>query len=841
MLTQNQIENLPAGSTIILATTSPDKRSEYENIFKRFDVNFIFLDDLGLSPQKTDEMTNTYDGNLIQKACEISLALHTNKRAIKDRLSKAGFNTDYPIIGMVEDSGIAIYPKDPTKRDGFNLIFKRLLEQKIHTEFENNPELKSRTFPQMSDDEIDEYLYCAFQNSKWMVDIGVGNQLPGPNFKPIFETLKGGMREIFDIMHTALEELSDSSSEKQSIYERRHLRFRNHCSIMFVEPLANPISHLTAEDIVIGENKGWLKSRQEVDDLFEARCNPEEIRLQAGEFFTGDMLVPDGQKDTSNYSQQELINEGMLWTKNNKRANYYRLAAVGELKEKYNLPIAPRYKYKERFISDIAPSVMVLYGGNNKPDIATQLENKLESKGFIVLENQDNNYVLSDPEARLMGSADIAFILAGDDATEIENSQLILGAVVDKQVMPSAKEKCIIVLNARKNNGDATFDESLSMIRHAKMAGLKNGLSEVNDIIEYNADNYKINEIYAAASKILKKEYKRKKHRLTNVEPIQPKKNIAPKKLPSISFKKFSVFVAGGAANEYLEFKAPSNQLGRFIHNRGWVLVTGAGQKDGPMGAVHSGFAEAYINKVLQIKNKKDREFIKEIIDNKITNILIRRKLTGNMAMNFHADVMQAVYAVPDAEFLAHEAPEVLLYLLQPKRDTRSYKTLGSLKDAGGMVGYSMPPLLISEGSGKWPMGMQGHNAGNMQRRMYEMLKSSAHVFLTGGQGTYQELVESVKLAIEQKPTRDAAGLKAKPIYILNQDTYKNGIYSQGGSVFRPALADIDKNLANAKLSRKDIGLEVFSNMRKLEARLKNYAGKYWDGDKEATISHIWQ
>jgi len=847
---------LPAGSTIILSTTSPDKRAEYETIFKRFDVNFIFLDDLGLSPQKTDEMTNTYGGNLMQKATEVSKALHENMEAIKDRLGKMGIDTSKPIVGMVEDSGVSFYPKDKKYRDTFKLKFKELIDHKIHHEFDKNPHLRARTFPGMSDDQIDNYLYNTFCNSEWMTNIVSDDPLPGPNYKPIFETLQGGIREIFDTMYEAMRQVAETPEEKQAVDDDRVLRFKNHCSIMLVEPHAQPQGKITAMDIVGGDSKGWIRSQKEMDELFAERAKPKNVALKAGEFFTGDMLIPDGQLDTSNHSQQQLIKEGMLWTKNQKRANYYRLDAAGELLKKYHLPIARKYQYKERVENKDPVDVMVLHGGAQQPKLAGEFIKKLKDQHFDILQMPSQKELLENPNARLMGAADIVFLMPGENSSDMENAQLILGAAVDKQVMPSAKEKTIVVLNPLNKEGAGAFDPALKMLRHAKISGLKNGLSEVNHIVEYDPEAFAgpggAQALYEQVQEILRQESERKKHRFKANPPIRTDNEITSDQFePLPQDGTFTIFVAGGAANEYPEFKAPANQLGRFIYDQGWRLVTGAGQKDGPMGAVHSGFVEAYLHQSLSVPDKNEaskkiikeiknrREKVRDLVAREITNYANDKHLIGDTATKFHEKIMEAVFSdAPDAEYLASNFPDLLLKLLQPDGESRQfYKAMGSLKERGTMIGYSMPPVLISEGPGKWPMGMIGHHAGNMQRRMYEMLQSSAHVFLAGGQGTYQELVESAKMAIEMNLERKQAGLEPKPICILDQQAYKDGVYDKDGTVFRPVLEAIDEDLKKAGLSREDIGLQTFDSMRHIETHLAEHAKRQAGTDKVVSIS----
>ncbi len=858
MLDLHDIDTLPKGSTIILSTTSPDKRAEYDQIFKRFDINFVFLEDLGLSPQKTDEMTNTYTGNLQQKAGELSVALHMNMEAIKGRLKTFGYDVTKPIVGMVEDSGIEIYPinKEQKVRDAFRKEFKRRIDDRIHDEFLTNDALKRDVFPNMSSNEILDYLANVEVNNVWMTKLDEDKVLPGPNYKPIYEALPGGVREFFDLMHDAMESvMRDQEPDSRAVGARSLLRFRNHCSLMLVEPHERPQEHILMEDIIEGESKGRVATRDEVESLVQYRITSPKAKHKLGRLFTSDFIIPANQKNNTDYTQRRLVeSKGLLDSDGKQVAGYYRLNAISQLEERYSLPRAKREKagewiYEARGNNPDSLDILVLYSGQGHSPQSAAFEKKLQQEGFSTLQMPNEKELLTNPDTRLMANADVVFMMPGEGATDIENSQLILGATVDKQVMPSAKQKTLVVLNPANKKGEGEFDGALKIIRHKKYTGLKNGISEINHIVEYDPKEYAgqegTNHLFDEVKRLLEKESERKKHRLTGVEPIQAIRHIAAENIPPVALDNFTVFVAGGAANEYPGFKAPSNQLGRYIHDEGWTLVTGAGQKDGPMGAVHSGFVEAYLAKNLHPKAKggilkpKDVTTMAEVVSALAIQNTTNRNLRGDDGKRHRRAILNAVFDTPNAEFLGHEAPEVLEKLLQPRKRSRTYEVIGSLKERGRMVGYSMPPLLISEGSGYWPLGMQGFNAGNMQRRMHEMLQSAAHVFLAGGQGTDQELIDSVRVALEMNAARTKQGLPPKPIYLLDQRAYKDGVYRKRSTVFLPALEVIDRELKSANLTREELGIRSYTNMRTLEKDLQEYATNHWGQKKEAALSRL--
>ena len=479
---------------------------------------------------------------------------------------------------MVEDSGIEIYPinKEKSVRDAFRKEFKRRIDERIHDSFLVNDALKRDVFPSMSNSEILDYLANVEVNNIWMTKLEDDKTLPGPNYKPIYEALPGGVREFFDILHNAMEAvMRDQEPDARAVGARSLLRFRNHCSLMLVEPHERPQEHIMMEDIIEGESKGRVATRDEVDSLVNYRIKSPKAKHKLGRLFTSDFIIPDSQKNNTDYTQRRLMEKKNLLDSEGKQvSSYYRLNAIAQLRERFDLPSAERNEngewiYKKRGNNPATPHALVLHSGTNHTALSAAFNNKLEQEGFAVIEMPSAEELLKNPDSRIMADADVVFLMEGENATEIDNSQLVLGATVDKQVMPSAKQKTIIVLNPITKKGTGKFDGSLKIIRHKKYSGLKNGISEINHILEYIPADYNgeagANELFNQMAPLLEKEVIRKKHRLTGVERIQALRHIAQENIPPVALDKFTVFVAGGAANEYPGFKAPSNQLGRMI------------------------------------------------------------------------------------------------------------------------------------------------------------------------------------------------------------------------------------------------------------------------------------
>ena len=255
-----------------------------------------------------------------------------------------------------------------------------------------------------------------------------------------------------------------------------------------------------------------------------------------------------------------------------------------------------------------------------------------------------------------------------------------------------------------------------------------------------------------------------------------------------------------------------------------FTLVTGAGAKDGPMGAVHSGFVEAYLLDSLQPRRKtvhgkvglkpEDRAFLETSVDKLIAGILAERRLIGKDAERFRSTIRRAVFEQPDAHLLGVHAPQILAKLLSPHPKSHRYEILGSLLESERMIGYSMPALLISEGSGKPPPGMVYQHAGNMLRRMFEMTKAMTHVYLAGGQGTKQELIESCLLSL----SRIEKGETPLQILILNQPVY-NGMRLYDETM---RLLEAHLHIHHSGMKLADVGIVVCHTVDELTRRLRN-------------------
>ena len=826
---RKKLERVPPGSTIILSTTSPDKKEEYARIFRHYDVNFFTLEDFGLSPQKTDEMTGTYNNNLMQKAVELSQTLYHYRKEIRSVLQKQGINGEQSkIIGMVEDSGMEVYPNDKHLREAFARELHHRLEEKIYGCYDNKDSAEhADLFEGLTLRETIDRLYSMWQDTDWLFNIEDGDSFPGPNLKPVMEHLHGGFREFVDTIYESmeaamLEDIHRHGAEmeqelamvQEKVAQERTICFRNKCTAMFVEADPNPKEHLHDSEIISGNNTGQLLSRSEFEALLRQKFSGEVHRRandKADMFYLSSVVVPDGQR-LSDKTREDLLHEGGYFSRSReeRRADDYRLDMMDRLAEKYAMKRITRSELSKKWENPHPLKVAFLYvdeqNGTEHEQLHFLEERLAMEPGIEIVSVPTKQEMLEDPNQCAMDGADLVFQIPGH-GTDLDNARALLAVTTDKQTRPGNKENTLAVINP---NG--RFDNALAMLRMNNLKGLKNGQPELDSVLDCGDSRHfsdkERDELYDRVQYIAAEAQLKKQAKLTGdsnclLDPLQVK---ALEPLPQ---DEFTVFVAGGAANDAPLFKEPSNRLGRYLHDQEWVLVSGAGQKDGPMGAVHSGFVEAWLRH--QLQDPKKKEIIETTVNHYISNHVRRKDLTGKYANDYRDSIYNAAIDAPDAAMLGVHAKGLLNELLNPEPGSEIYGRIGSLEEEGRMWGYSMEYLLASEGSGKPPPGAYYQEAGNMQRRMHEMTQAAAHVYMAGGQGTIQELMESVVAQV----ARQERGEPVQDVIVFNQESYN------GGQVYEQVLTSIDIYLKHHGLTREEVGLHEVHSSEALEAELR--------------------
>lgn len=683
-------------------------------------------------------------------------------------------------------------------------------------------------FPGLTNRDVEKRLEAIFSNTEWM--FGIKNDIPGPNLKPIIEHLHGGLHEMLDIAYDALEQIGYT---KEEVDGQHLLRYENASSGMLVAGLKNPEDLLDEKLIDMGNSKGAVVTRTQFHALQEKQYQPHLVDTEQAKYkpiTLSSITLPyhENQKHANQLNRESLIDAHDLLGNNPFAMSDYRLDLIGKFEERYDLPkIQPGIK-PQRWENTDKLHVAFLHAGDKQPKGTKALKERLTSSMSDMLDivrMPTQEELLADGTINYLDGADLVFMMPSKDASDLDNARLLHAATVDIQTRPEDKEKILVVMNPKKD-GKGVFDPALEVIRHNFNNGLKYGQAEIRHLVEFDPKELsqleQIDALFRKIEAITIEAAERKKH-LFAAKYEKPKSK--QQTLKPIPQDKFTVFVAGGAANEYPAYKEPANRFGRFIEKMGWVLVTGAGEREGPMGAVHSGFLESYLNGLFDNNklfcNNKYAEILTEHIHDSVDKLIRVKNLQGKYADSYRRDIEDAAFTNINAEYLLVHAPEVLKEMIEPSSEFMR-DVLPSLKRERRMFGYSMDYLLKTEGSGEPPFGMNYQEAGNMQRRMHEMTKAAVHVYFPGSQGTTQELLESVHLNIEALEH----GEQPKDIIVFNPRSYL------GTHIFDVDLAYINESLLAKGLTQKDIHLQVVDRIDALESKVKA-SYKSWQNDKK--------
>jgi predicted Rossmann-fold nucleotide-binding protein len=203
----------------------------------------------------------------------------------------------------------------------------------------------------------------------------------------------------------------------------------------------------------------------------------------------------------------------------------------------------------------------------------------------------------------------------------------------------------------------------------------------------------------------------------------------------------FTVFIAGGHANDSAQDIADAKELAKFCAAKGYRIVTGAGALRGSMGATHTGFIEYHLEHMkvprslsLELKEYKNEDGTFQ------TERLIRENA-------------ELVNKLTDGEYI----PRDMFY------------------------GFSVDSLLKMEGlKGEAPPGITYTDTGNRVRRMQALLDPQTAVIMPGGPGTLEEIVETLDKKLN--PKNAAYNPKMKVIIYNNEGRFSKilehyGIY----------------------------------------------------------------
>lgn len=533
-------------SLLILSTSSPDKREIYRGLFSSHGkkehhagLELYYTDSgaLGIAPRKTAEMTNTYKGNLWEKAYQQLLYLQNTEyqERIRLKLDSHGQNfkaDEVNIVGMTEDSGWSIDFKDDAQKAQFIDIITR----------EMKPKLRER--------------------DSWLLDKLHESGFPGPNLKPIQEHLEGGFHALMEMIYDAADEMN-----------MKEIRYKGSNNVCFVSPR---LGKMFAKEFVM---TGHLLTREEYEARLLDTHKGEAINSNfvhvpddqaEGKQETLDVLIRKGihSKSTfdlpASYTRREVTEylQGLIGKRRSSRTERDRSVNVAWVD-----PDAMDGNYSHIRINELPPINDLKI---SKVTATTRLRDYAHLKPFhdadaIVLIpkeiKENDNQLHSDPNYRML----LNFVVTAETDPESMGVPLVL------------------------DNRTGRFDKALELISDAFAQGRLMGDTPfyvANTTQELEADLRLIKDIKQRAP-IIKKVADTKESRV---------KSAPLKTVPNDGV--FTVFIGGGHANNSKRDLEDAKSLGYKCAANGWRIVTGGGSIEGSMGATHTGFIQYHLDRL---------------------------------------------------------------------------------------------------------------------------------------------------------------------------------------------------------------------------------------------------
>jgi hypothetical protein len=566
------------------------------------------------------------------------------------------------------------------------------------------------------------------------------NGFPGPNLKPLQEHLTGKFDGMMDVIYQA--------AEAANIED---IRFKQTRTVSFASPRLNKTFEKSFS------HEGGILSREEYQKRM-ASANPLETRN------SNFVQVVEGQNKTL-----DLI-EGDLLTKSSEDfSGDFAMRKMGEWLQ--DLVGKRRSSKKERKrnlnVATITPED--IFGGEENSNQTFAIPRDLRDLSYGT-KIPDNEYLLQHTHATETGDANVVVLLP----TQVEknnelkadpNLRLLLRFAVGADT--SAKAMGVPIILDNRTGG---FNDSLKVITESYNGGktpfriasshteMERHLREVKDILQ-RAPIIETIDIYRAESK--------------QIDPL-------PQLVPDDGV--FTVFIAGGHANNGAQDIEEAIALGKMCAENGWRIITGAGILKGSMGAVHTGFIQHFLDK----------------IDGSSLDEYMRNRLEPFRKDNTY-----------DAEAMIKKDPKLVDILADKGMINRDL-----------FYGYSMEDMLKMEGNGKPTPGITYVDAGNRTRRLHALLSSGNKVYMPGGPGTLEEFEED--LAKHLAARKDKDGTKVYADGMPNNDAVMM-VYNRDG-VFTALLQEkgLFGDSAEAKAKRALHGIIVVDRFNGEEPSKKN-------------------
>lgn len=702
-----------SGSVLMLWTTAPVKRNRYLELFNALEhpeqpdqqgVNVYFTDSgsFNQAARKTPEKSGTYEDHTAEK---LHKALYAAKECGEELDTKLRHGligkeiADKPIVHMVEDSGWEIVIDDQEQKQAFLRSVEAQVKEFVRPE-------------------EDAWLFNHIEES-----------FPGPNLKPFMEHLPGGFPQLMEIIYHAAEEAG-----------LEELRYCNSFHYAFGK---------VDEDRIYTFNRdsgGKLISHEAFEQLKQ--------NVGPGEQFDVDRLqIPDGQSGGQEKTLFEL-GEGryrehsstLAYQDGRRNMAEWLQAGIGSrqtLAKEREEPLHIAY------VS--ASSLETGEAASGLEAISAQLGGRF-SHDVIALPT--NEHLRFHPHAHMLNGADIVVLRpeeverTGEGLLYDPNLLLLDHVAVTTETEPLSMTTPVIL-----DNRDGGFNHALDIIRDAYVRGRYNGLIPFT----VATDDQQLETLLETAGQQMQRariagysEDERQKEE-TRPVPLPPNDGVP------------AVFVGGGHNNNNAEDRKEAQSLGYMLAASGFRIVTGGGQIDGSMGAVHTGFIQYHLEQLMASPEKMAA--LSEEMQEALQEYRIQRP-DGSFSL--------------DAERLIDEEPKKVESLADLEHIPRNM-----------FFGYSTQALIDLESpSGTQTVAAVFEDTGNRVRRIEGTLSPDAKVILPGGIGTDEEFMHTIRqhideVALQRKASNDEAaiapGQPRSRLIVYNRDQMFDALLQSSG------------------------------------------------------------
>ncbi len=747
--TEAELLQVLKGAVVPLFSQSPDKKNKYRTLFSIHESAEGESSGVNLNFIDAGKF-NIPPANTGER--EGSYELHTEEKLAEAKMAvqknDASIRAKLRAGSIADEETVNIVAM--TEDSGWAVDFDHLDDPTIKQTFLNSVKEQLKERIRAEDDWIYNHVDDATAPDK--------NSFPGPNLKPFQEHLEGGFNELMDIIYNA--------AEAAGLDE---LRYTSHVNIGFGWDDKAYFKEFVAHGTIIDR------------DTFE-RTRDE---LALGKSLDSNYIhIPDGQDIDPPKTLAELGDERFIAHSEHVPFEYSRRMVAEWLQN--GIGAKPVMEEKDKADVNIAYVSASLFEQGANIDISQEMQ-LLNADNYHFVDIPSMDTLRHYPNEKVVNGADM-LILRPEPMKDINGLtfdpnlftayNMIVNVLVDPQSMTTP-----IILDNRSGN----FDNMLEILRD----GFKSGrfIGEF-PVMVANTDE-QLQSVVSEQAAILESS----KFITKEVIKLVPNDDIV------------NVFVAGGHNNNSRQDLQEAHDLGYSLAEQGMRIVTGGGQIDGSMGAVHTGFIQYHLDQL----QKPDA----------MTTLTIQAPELRGQLQDYIKDGHY------DAEELITEQPDLLEHLANLQFIPREM-----------FYAYSTQALIEMESpNNQVPPAVTYQDTVNRVLRLDALKAADAVAVMPGGYGTDEEVLELFRSEIIPRLEATAAGNEV-------EDYQKKLIlYNRNGQIdgFLQALGLVDEDMLPKQALLELINVDIVSSQLEVKNNIVDFQRSgSWEGrlqqDREQEI-----